>query len=47
MGLCAVMDIDDGRVLMLGVASVCVQRCEIREVSLTRHTEFVVFVRCG
>jgi len=47
MGLCAVMDIDDGRVLMLGVASVCVQRCEIREVSLTRHTEFVVFMRCG
>ena len=32
MGLCAVMDMSDGRVLLLGVASVCVQRCEIREV---------------
>ena len=38
MGLAAVMDLEDGRVLVLGVASVCVQRCEISEVTLVART---------
>jgi len=40
MGLSAVMDLRDGRVLLLGVASVCVQRCEIREVCTVPSSAF-------